>query len=224
MGHREAVHRAAAAAVRSRASAADRSAPGALQRSALPLAVVTACLTFSNAHPPACKPVLTSGFVRSEFNMAQALSFAVAARPVSTGRVQVRLGAAGTPGGRVAAESPSPPLRWLRQPVPAAAARERIAMGAHPPDRTPDRPAGVPPAHRRQPCAACSPRCHRTPQHTSPRPIARCGALARPPSWPAVPSAASSTSRMSTRLWSRWPARWVLGRRCRASSAPSMGR
>ena len=195
----------------------------ALELCALPPVVVLGCLCSPHLYP-CLQAVLASGFVRAEFNMAQALSFAVAARPVSTGRVQVRLGAAGTPGGRVAAESPSPPLRWLRQPVPAAAARERIAMGAHPPDRTPDRPAGVPPAHRRQPCAACSPRCHRTPQHTSPRPIARCGALARPPSWPAVPSAASSTSRMSTRLWSRWPARWVLGRRCRASSAPSMGR
>lgn len=38
--------------------------------------------------PLASRP--TSGFQRSEFNMAQALSFAVAARPVSAARLQVR--------------------------------------------------------------------------------------------------------------------------------------
>lgn len=38
--------------------------------------------------PLASRP--TSGFQRSEFNMAQALSFAVAARPVSASRLQVR--------------------------------------------------------------------------------------------------------------------------------------
>ncbi|KAI7845324.1 hypothetical protein COHA_001166 [Chlorella ohadii] len=39
---------------------------------------------------PRLQAVLASGFVRTQFNMAQALSFAVAARPMSATRVQVR--------------------------------------------------------------------------------------------------------------------------------------